>query len=283
MKMELMAALLHRPKVLVPGRTDHRPRRDQPEKGARVFAPLQHRARSVVTMLTSHYMQDIEALCERVIVINDGRIIFDGPSGHDHGAFRQRENSGPGVRGAGRQPGFYRDGRGRRAHRRNGETPRVACGGGGGVPTVVRGVSRCATSAWKTCRLRRSSAGCSRRSRRWTAAPPEPTTSGPTKRVTAPLAGSLLAVATALRCRAGGHPAVQTRQRSAVATKSKGKPHHGEKTLAIRHFAIQSKLGDDRTRSRGAFARHPAVDGARHDLPCHFRPDRARRRHLVPR
>ena len=33
----------------------------------------------VVTVLTSHYMQDIEELCRRVVVINDGRIIFDGP------------------------------------------------------------------------------------------------------------------------------------------------------------------------------------------------------------
>ena len=29
-------------------------------------------------MLTSHYMQDIEALCKRVIVIDGGKIIFDG-------------------------------------------------------------------------------------------------------------------------------------------------------------------------------------------------------------
>jgi ABC-2 type transport system ATP-binding protein len=30
-------------------------------------------------MLTSHYMEDIEALCRRVIVIDHGRIMFDGP------------------------------------------------------------------------------------------------------------------------------------------------------------------------------------------------------------
>ena len=29
-------------------------------------------------MLTSHYMADVEALCERVIVIHHGRILFDG-------------------------------------------------------------------------------------------------------------------------------------------------------------------------------------------------------------
>jgi ABC-2 type transport system ATP-binding protein len=30
-------------------------------------------------MLTSHYMQDIEALCARVIIIDHGRICYDGP------------------------------------------------------------------------------------------------------------------------------------------------------------------------------------------------------------
>ncbi len=29
-------------------------------------------------LLTSHYMADIKALCERVIVIHQGRILFDG-------------------------------------------------------------------------------------------------------------------------------------------------------------------------------------------------------------
>ena len=78
MKMELMAALLHRPKVLF---------LDEPtigldvvsQKKVREFLCRYNAEHRVVTMLTSHYMQDIEALCERVIVINDGRIIFDGP------------------------------------------------------------------------------------------------------------------------------------------------------------------------------------------------------------
>jgi ABC-2 type transport system ATP-binding protein len=30
-------------------------------------------------MLTSHYMQDIEELCHRVIIIDHGKIFFDGP------------------------------------------------------------------------------------------------------------------------------------------------------------------------------------------------------------
>src|SRR5262249_60473570 len=36
------------------------------------------RRHGATVMLTSHYMADVEALCERVIVIHHGRILFDG-------------------------------------------------------------------------------------------------------------------------------------------------------------------------------------------------------------
>jgi ABC-2 type transport system ATP-binding protein len=78
MKMELIAALLHSPKVLF---------LDEPtigldvvsQKKVRDFLRHYNGERQVVTMLTSHYMQDIEELCRRVIIIDAGRIIFDGP------------------------------------------------------------------------------------------------------------------------------------------------------------------------------------------------------------
>jgi len=78
MKMELIAALLHTPKVLF---------LDEPtigldvvsQKKVREFLRLYNSENRIVTMLTSHYMQDIEALCERVIIIDHGRIFFDGP------------------------------------------------------------------------------------------------------------------------------------------------------------------------------------------------------------
>ncbi len=78
MKMELIAALLHRPKVLF---------LDEPTIGLDVVSQKtvreflkEHNARSRTTiMLTSHYMQDIEALCERVILIDHGKVMFDGP------------------------------------------------------------------------------------------------------------------------------------------------------------------------------------------------------------
>ena len=77
MKMELIAALLHRPKVLF---------LDEPtigldvmsQKKVREFLREYNRRHKVVTLLTSHYMQDIEELCERVILIDHGKVFFDG-------------------------------------------------------------------------------------------------------------------------------------------------------------------------------------------------------------
>ncbi len=76
-KMELIAALLHRPKVLF---------LDEPTIGLDVVSQKivreflrAHNAREKTTiLLTSHYMNDIEALCERVIIIDRGTIFFDG-------------------------------------------------------------------------------------------------------------------------------------------------------------------------------------------------------------
>src|SRR5258708_29942365 len=38
-----------------------------------------HKKRGVTTLLTSHYMRDIEALCDRVLVITHGTLLYDGP------------------------------------------------------------------------------------------------------------------------------------------------------------------------------------------------------------
>jgi ABC-2 type transport system ATP-binding protein len=77
MKMELIAALLHSPEVLF---------LDEPTIGLDVRAQytiqrflLQYQERRKVTiLLTSHYMKDVIALCRRVVIINFGRIIYDG-------------------------------------------------------------------------------------------------------------------------------------------------------------------------------------------------------------
>jgi ABC-2 type transport system ATP-binding protein len=78
MRMELIAALLHRPDVLF---------LDEPTIGLDVVSQrrvqefLRHyqREQRITVILTSHYMKDVEALCERAIVINKGTVIHDGP------------------------------------------------------------------------------------------------------------------------------------------------------------------------------------------------------------
>src|SRR5437764_8778136 len=78
MKMELISALIHEPRVLF---------LDEPtigldvvsQKRVREFLRLYNSEHRIVTMLTSHYMQDIEELCDRVIIIDHGKLFFDGP------------------------------------------------------------------------------------------------------------------------------------------------------------------------------------------------------------
>ena len=77
MKCELAAALLHRPKVLF---------LDEPTIGLDVGmqTAVRHFIRSynerfgATVLLTSHYMDDVAALCPRVIVINEGKLKYDG-------------------------------------------------------------------------------------------------------------------------------------------------------------------------------------------------------------
>jgi ABC-2 type transport system ATP-binding protein len=78
MKCELAAALLHRPRVLF---------LDEPTIGldvsmqatVRGFVRAYNERFGATVLLTSHYMDDVAALCPRVIVVDKGRIIFDGP------------------------------------------------------------------------------------------------------------------------------------------------------------------------------------------------------------
>ena len=77
MKCEVAASLLHAPEVLF---------LDEPTIGLDVVSQVRIREflrdynvrTGITVLLTSHYMADIEALCRRVIIINEGRSIFDG-------------------------------------------------------------------------------------------------------------------------------------------------------------------------------------------------------------
>jgi len=75
MKMELIAALLHGPRVLF---------LDEPtigldvvsQKRIREFIKDYNRTQDTTILLTSHYMDDIQELCEKVVIIDHGRVVF---------------------------------------------------------------------------------------------------------------------------------------------------------------------------------------------------------------
>ncbi len=77
MKMELIAALIHSPKVLF---------LDEPtigldvvaQKKMRDFIKVYNQKYRSTIILTSHYMDDVKELCKRVIIIDHGKVLFDG-------------------------------------------------------------------------------------------------------------------------------------------------------------------------------------------------------------
>lgn len=77
MKCELVAALLHKPKVLF---------LDEPtigldvvaQKNIRDFIKNYNQKNKTTIILTSHYMEDVKELCKRVIIIEEGKIGYDG-------------------------------------------------------------------------------------------------------------------------------------------------------------------------------------------------------------
>jgi ABC-2 type transport system ATP-binding protein len=77
MKVELMAALLHNPKVIF---------LDEPtigldisaQKAVREFMKNYQKEFRPITILTSHYMEDIKELCPRIVIIKEGEFVYDG-------------------------------------------------------------------------------------------------------------------------------------------------------------------------------------------------------------
>ncbi len=77
MKCELVAALLHGPSVVF---------LDEPtigldvvsQKRIREFLREIHREEGTTMLLTSHYMQDVEVLCDRLVIIDRGTVVFEG-------------------------------------------------------------------------------------------------------------------------------------------------------------------------------------------------------------
>jgi len=81
MKCELAAALLHRPQVVF---------LDEPTLGLDVsmqirlrnFIAEYNRTTGATVLLTSHYMADVVSLCPRILLIQDGSLLFDGDLKH---------------------------------------------------------------------------------------------------------------------------------------------------------------------------------------------------------
>jgi ABC-2 type transport system ATP-binding protein len=77
MKMELIAALIHKPRLIF---------LDEPtigldilsQKKIREFFKYYNHEKKATIILTSHYIGDIEDMCKRSIIINQGRIVYDG-------------------------------------------------------------------------------------------------------------------------------------------------------------------------------------------------------------
>ncbi len=80
MKMEILAALIHRPDILF---------LDEPtigldilsQKKIREFLKAYNEQWKTTVIITSHYMADIEALCDRTVIINQGQLVYDGKLG----------------------------------------------------------------------------------------------------------------------------------------------------------------------------------------------------------
>lgn len=76
MRADLCAALLHNPKILF---------LDEPTIGLDVVVKKQiremikniNKARKITVILTTHDMKDVEEICDRIIMINDGKLVLD--------------------------------------------------------------------------------------------------------------------------------------------------------------------------------------------------------------
>jgi ABC-2 type transport system ATP-binding protein len=85
MRAEIIAALLHEPEILF---------LDEPTIGLdiiakdkiRAFVREMNRERNITVLLTTHDLGDVEHLCQRLVVIDKGKIVYDG----DLGLIRER-------------------------------------------------------------------------------------------------------------------------------------------------------------------------------------------------
>jgi ABC-2 type transport system ATP-binding protein len=88
--MELIASLIHKPQILF---------LDEPtigldfisQKAIQQFLADFNEKLKTTIILTSHYMNDIENLCKRAIVINQGKVVYDGELSNVNGLLNQKK------------------------------------------------------------------------------------------------------------------------------------------------------------------------------------------------
>ena len=88
MKLEIIAALIHKPKVIL---------LDEPtigldiisQKKIREFLKYYNTQTKTTIILTSHYMNDIEDMCKRSIIINQGSVVYDDDLSHVNELFNK--------------------------------------------------------------------------------------------------------------------------------------------------------------------------------------------------
>jgi ABC-2 type transport system ATP-binding protein len=85
-RVGLAQALLHDPAVLI---LDEPTTGLDPNQLTEIRALIKTTAANKTVLFSTHIMQEVEALCDRVIIINKGRIVADSPLA----TFRQRGES----------------------------------------------------------------------------------------------------------------------------------------------------------------------------------------------
>ncbi len=91
MKFELIAALLHNPMAVF---------LDEPtigldfnaQKAVRQFILNYRRKFNPIMIVTSHYLEDIESLCEKIFIIKDGQFVYEGSLDHLKSKYSSKKN-----------------------------------------------------------------------------------------------------------------------------------------------------------------------------------------------
>lgn len=91
MKMEIIGSLIHNPRILF---------LDEPtigldiisQKKIRCFLKEINKEEKTTIILTSHYMKDIEELCNKLLIINKGSVVYDGSVEHIKSVYSSERN-----------------------------------------------------------------------------------------------------------------------------------------------------------------------------------------------